>query len=63
MKQALSIFLAATAVMVAGCAASPGVQAPPPQLQACPAEVPAGARCYSGEDGRGAFYGDPAKAR
>lgn len=38
-----------------GCAA-PRVQAPPPQLQACPAEIPGGARCYGGEDGRGAFY-------
>lgn len=29
---------------------------PAPQPQACPPEVPAGARCYTGEDGNGAFY-------
>jgi hypothetical protein len=27
-----------------------------PQAQACPSELPAGTRCYTGEDGHGAFY-------
>ncbi|MBA3594007.1 MAG: hypothetical protein H0W47_09440 [Polaromonas sp.] len=56
MKHALSLCLAVTATVLAGCAASPAVLAPPPQSQACPAEVPVGARCYNGEDGHGAFY-------
>lgn len=51
----LSCTLALVVLACYGCAA-PRVEAPPPQLQACPAEVPAGARCYNGEDGRGAFY-------
>ena len=47
--------LALVVLVSSGCA-TPRVDAPPPQLQACPAEVPAGARCYTGDDGRGAFY-------
>lgn len=55
MKQATFLFFAAAASLLTGCA-MPRVQAPPPQLQACPAELPAGARCYGGDDGQGAFY-------
>jgi len=29
---------------------------PPPAASTCPAEVPAGATCYTGEDGLGGFY-------
>ncbi|WP_298925050.1 hypothetical protein [uncultured Ramlibacter sp.] len=59
----------ATAALLAACASTPSptpsafdapVAALPPAAkpapQACPAEVPAGARCFTGADGSGAFY-------
>lgn len=50
--------------LVGGCAgmppASPSMpevaNAPAPAERACPPEVPAGAKCYTGEDTAGAFY-------
>lgn len=65
----LSILLAA-AGLLAACASPPSppaaaaaidawpevALAPAPQPAACPAEVPAGARCYTGADGVGAYY-------
>ena len=55
-KQALSFCLAATGVMLYGCANSPGVKPLRHNCRPVPSEVPAGARCYSGEDGNGSFY-------
>lgn len=49
----------ALAALIAGCASAPSappVQAPAPVARACPPEVAAGARCFTGEDGNGAFY-------
>jgi alpha-beta hydrolase superfamily lysophospholipase len=53
----------ALAALLAGCAIAPGqpsmpevAQAAAPAERACPAEVPAGAKCYTGEDGAGAYY-------
>jgi hypothetical protein len=43
-----------------GCASRPTadapIAAPAPAAAACPDAVPAGARCFTGEDGAGAFY-------
>jgi len=44
-----------------GCASAPPADVTPlpaskPQARACPPEVPAGSRCFTGEDGNGAFY-------
>jgi alpha-beta hydrolase superfamily lysophospholipase len=52
------------AALLQGCATaptapvlSPAAQASaPPRPQACPKEVPADARCFTGEDGNGSFY-------
>jgi hypothetical protein len=66
MRLSLSALLLA-AGLLAGCAAPAprpraepampeAARAPAPVAQACPAEVPAGARCYTGEDGVGSFY-------
>jgi hypothetical protein len=55
MRLLLLPFLAAA--LLAGCAApTPRIDAPAPQAAACPKEVPAGARCFTGEDGAGAHY-------
>lgn len=59
-----TLLLVLAALLAAGCATPPAAQpsmpevasAPPPKEQACPKEVPAGARCYSGEDTAGSFY-------
>jgi alpha-beta hydrolase superfamily lysophospholipase len=54
---------AALAVLVSACATAPGQPAMPevaraaaPAERACPPEVPAGAKCYTGEDTMGGFY-------
>jgi alpha-beta hydrolase superfamily lysophospholipase len=56
MRPLYSPFLLAAALL-AGCAApTPRVEAPPRNAIACPKEVPAGTRCFTGEDGAGAHY-------
>jgi len=48
-----------TTILAALAAAAPliaGAQATAPKPAACPAEVSASARCYTGEDGAGSFY-------
>ncbi|CAN5258154.1 DUF6351 family protein [soil metagenome] len=42
--------------MLAGTPAQAAVDAAPPSPASCPAGVPADARCYTGDDGRGALY-------
>lgn len=58
MRAVLHLLFAVAAL--AGCASHPVAQAPAnapaPQVAACPTGVPATARCYTGEDGAGAFY-------
>jgi pimeloyl-ACP methyl ester carboxylesterase len=52
-----TLFLAAASAMLAGCATAP--PHPPeasPQAAACPAGVPAGARCLRGQDSAKAHY-------
>lgn len=45
------------AALLAGCAApTPRVEAPPRNATACPKELPSGTRCFTGEDGAGAYY-------
>ena len=45
------------AALLAGCAApTPRVEAPPRNATACPNELPSGTRCFTGEDGAGAYY-------
>jgi alpha-beta hydrolase superfamily lysophospholipase len=55
------LLASAVALLLAACAApqrvSPEAQASaPPRAATCPKEVPTGARCFTGEDGRGSFY-------
>lgn len=49
-----SLALAALACFPPDTLAAPGPTAPTPR--ACPAEVPAGARCFTAEDGLGGFF-------
>ncbi|MDB5872140.1 MAG: hypothetical protein JWQ07_1582 [Ramlibacter sp.] len=55
-----SFLWAAAALLLASCASpNPGPEPTaeaPPAPQACPAEVPASARCYGGRDSNGAYY-------
>jgi hypothetical protein len=47
----------AAAALLAGCAVSPtSTPEAAPQAAVCPAAVPAGTRCLSGQDSAGAFY-------
>lgn len=59
MRHLLSPLLASAAVLSA-CASTPVMpevaQAPAPKEAACPKEVPAGAKCYTGEDTVGSYY-------
>jgi alpha-beta hydrolase superfamily lysophospholipase len=65
MKPIAPLLLAAAALLQ-GCANAPASQpsaldplaqaSAPPRPQACPREVPADARCFVGEDGRGSHY-------
>ena len=63
------LLAAASAALLGACASTPAtaptsafdppvaIAAPrPSQPRACPAEVPAGARCFTGQDASGAFY-------
>jgi alpha-beta hydrolase superfamily lysophospholipase len=56
----LLVPLLASAAVLAACASTPvmpeAAQAPPPKEAACPKEVPAGAKCYTGEDTVGSYY-------
>ncbi|ROZ69406.1 hypothetical protein [Ramlibacter sp. WS9] len=55
MKYLASLAVASFALLLAGCATPPPAS-PPPQATSCPAAVPAGTRCLSGQDAAGAFY-------
>ena len=60
MRLPIPTFFAFATLMLMGSlsaiAQTPSVAPTPPQPRACPAEVPAESRCYTGEDGQGAFY-------
>lgn len=55
LKHLLRIAATALLALVAGCASQPPVP-PAPQATACPASLPDGTRCLSGQDPAGAFY-------
>ncbi|GAB4117332.1 MAG: DUF6351 family protein [Rubrivivax sp.] len=48
--------LPALAVLLAACAQAPVSTEAPPQARACPDSVPAGTRCWFGQDSAGAHY-------
>jgi alpha-beta hydrolase superfamily lysophospholipase len=56
----LLVPLLASAAVLAACASTPAMpeaaQAAPPKEAACPKEVPASAKCYTGEDTVGSYY-------
>jgi hypothetical protein len=54
LKHILRIAAAALLLLAAGCASPPPAAAP--QATACPAPLPSGTRCLSGQDPAGAFY-------
>ena len=60
MRLPIPTFFAFATLMLMGSlsaiAQTPSLVPTPPQPRACPAEVPAESRCYTGEDGQGAFY-------
>jgi hypothetical protein len=52
----LALPLAALLAACANTPSAPAIAAPPAVARACPPEVAAGAKCFTGEDGNGAFY-------
>jgi pimeloyl-ACP methyl ester carboxylesterase len=49
-------FLCASLLMLFGCAKPPAPPEAPPQVQACPAGLPEGARCLRGQDSSSSHY-------
>jgi alpha-beta hydrolase superfamily lysophospholipase len=61
MRQMKPPALLLAAVLLSGCATAPPLSplarsSAPPRAEACPKEVPADAKCFTGEDGQGSFY-------